>query len=94
MDDCLGELPVFPGDIYFKTAARAQPFDRPRRPGLRQRRQQVDFPCLTLQEHLRNRRRPAEVTINLKRRMGIQQIGKRASLQQVAQHQIGMVAVL
>src|SRR6478609_6556012 len=62
---------IFPGHIHFVTTPGPQALDRTVRPGFRQRGEQFDFPGLRLQQHLADARHPAEVAVDLKRRMRI-----------------------
>src|SRR5678810_1188308 len=62
-------LTILPTQINFNRPARTQSSYRSRGPRLWQRRKKTDLTCMTLQQHLRNRRGPAKVSINLKRRM-------------------------
>src|ERR1700722_8991305 len=61
-------LTARPATVDLHSAPRPQTAETPRRPGPRQRRQQPHHATMTLQQHLRKPRRPAEIAVNLKRR--------------------------
>ena len=84
------QLAVPPGDIHFKTAARPESRDAARRECRRQRRQQphdrrlallrigqtrwIRLRVIALKQHLRDARGRSEIAVDLKRRMGVEQI--------------------
>jgi hypothetical protein len=68
---CLDELAVLPRYVYLESAACAQSFDLSGRPRPGQRREQVDFSGVTLQQHLGNTCGSAKITIDLERRVGV-----------------------
>src|SRR5262245_15446578 len=72
--DCFS---VRPAQIYFNCTARAQALHRSIGPGSWERRQKVNFVCVTLQKHLCDGRRAAKVSVDLKWRMSIEQVWQR-----------------
>src|SRR5690606_2348787 len=75
---------VLPVDAHFKIPARAQSSYRTRRPCTWKGRQQVNVTLMTLYQHLRNTGCIAKVSINLKRRMGIEKIQVETTLLTIA----------
>ena len=65
---------VLPLQINSKGAASPHSLDRPRRPSLRKRRQKTDFTGVALQQQLGYARRATKVSVDLKRRMIVQQV--------------------
>src|SRR5438132_1356191 len=79
--DSIGcEFSVLPRQIKYETSPRAQSFDRAVRPRFRKRGQQVNevmpvrVPDVTLQKHFRDAGRRAEIAVNLKWRVRVEQI--------------------
>ena len=68
------QLPILPGDVHRDVAARAQTFHRACGPGLRQRREQLDFAGVALQQHLGDAGGAAKVAVNLERRVGVEHV--------------------
>src|SRR5947208_3216495 len=62
----LGCAPTGPCDIDFHPATCTQARDTSVDPCLGQRRQNIDFPLMAMQKHLRDRGRTAEVAVDLK----------------------------
>src|SRR5690606_12857641 len=63
-----------PTHVYRIAASRAQAGHRSARPGSRERRKQMDPLAVRLQEHLRYPGGPAEVAVDLKRRVRIEHV--------------------
>src|SRR5262245_62510161 len=61
LDRRRGKRPFLPSNAHLEAAARAKPLHRALGPRARKRRQELDFPCVTLEEHLRDGRSPTEV---------------------------------
>jgi len=69
-----GELAVLPLNIHLESAAGAQALDAAVRPGMGQGGEQLNFMVLTLQQQLGDARGAAEVAVNLKGRMRVEQV--------------------
>src|SRR5688572_12266019 len=78
LDRCRGELAFAPANAHLEASARAEPLHGAVRPRTRKRRQELDVPGVTLQEHLRNRGSSTEIAVDLKRRMGVEEVRVRA----------------
>ncbi|MNN63727.1 hypothetical protein D3C81_1791240 [compost metagenome] len=66
---------ILPFEVHFIPSACLNSADFAVFPGARQSRQQTDFTQMALQQHLRNPGGSAEIAVNLKRRVGIEQVG-------------------
>src|SRR5262249_9340980 len=66
---------ALPLQIDFEPAPRAHAFDARFSPGRRRRRQQLNLSRMALEQHLGDARRPAEVAVDLERRMNVEQVG-------------------
>lgn len=75
VDHRAAEPSVFPLDIQPESAASAQAGYRSIRPCVRQSRQEIDFPGMALQKHFRDAGGGAEVAVDLKGRMRVEEIG-------------------
>src|SRR5450830_143395 len=73
-DRGISEFAVGPGQIDFVATACAQAFYRAGVPCRRQRRQQVDFAGLRLQQHFADGGGGAEVTVDLEWRVGVEHV--------------------
>ena len=69
------ECAVLPRQIDLEPAARSQAGDVTVRPRRRKRRQQANLSLVTLQQHLGDCRRAAEVAVDLKRRVRVEHVG-------------------
>src|SRR5665213_538814 len=72
------ESSVFPRDVHCEAAAGAQAIHAAGGPRFRQRGQELDLVILALQQHFSDAGGAAEIAVNLKRRMRIKHVGKRA----------------
>src|SRR5581483_4097203 len=84
---------VLPRHVDPQPAARAQRRHRSGAPCLRQGREELQFACLALNQHLGNRRRTPEVPVDLKRRVIVEQIRQRRPRQQRRQILIRLLPV-
>src|SRR5688572_29277086 len=74
-EPCLPHRTVLPVDVHLDPSARPQPAHPTGRPRGWQRRKQVDLSGVALEEHLGDPRRRAEVAVDLKRRVRVEQVG-------------------
>src|SRR3972149_1213555 len=74
LDGDLLEFAILPLEVDLEAAAGAEARHRTGRPGLRQCGQKVELAGVTLQEHLRDACRAAEVSVDLERRMRAEQV--------------------
>ena len=73
-DDGLSQQSVRPFQIDLISASAAQSSDIPVLPGIRKGRKKLQTALMRLQQHLRDPGRRGEVAVDLKRRVGIEQI--------------------
>lgn len=97
---------VAPLDVHRHAAAGAEPGDAAGRPDFGQCRQQIDLAGLGLEQHFANSGGVAEIAVDLKRRMGIEQIRVHAAAvvhvhariadqsQQIADQLVGPIAIV
>src|SRR6185369_15418387 len=72
-----------PVDVDLDSASGSQPAHAALRPSRRQGGQKVDLTGVTLQQHLGDPRRRAEVAVDLEGRMGVEEVGVDAAAARV-----------
>ena len=92
-DEGIVEYVVLPEDVHCKISDGFNSFQMSCVPGSRQCRQEIDAVVLTLYEHLCHPCHPAEVSVNLERRMAVPEIVVGSLAQKIAVEFVGPVTV-